>query len=303
MSYTGVVMTENACYPGVPDCRCCCWRGLVRRPSASNQALALVGLGILAITRIQGVALVGAYLAALGLYAMTGAVSERRRYLVRVSPTVGLVVLASLLPPLLSIARGDGPFGWLGGRSGTFDQFHPHEIPQWFVYLTGDLVLYVAGAPLAATVVVIAKGLSRRASAPLRLFAAVALPTLLAMLVSVSLVSASVDVDGVENLNERYIFYVVPLTFVGLAIWVREGLPRRRPWALWLAGLCCLLAGVLPIERLRYNAGFQSPGLTPWLDLSLSRLGLTAVVAGFVLVCSAAWLYCGRGASGCSGLS
>ena len=87
----------------------------------------------------------------------------------------------------------------------------------------------------------------------------------------------------------------MPLTFVGLAIWVREGLPRRRPWALWLVGLCCLLAGVLPIERLRYNAGFQSPGLTPWLDLSLSRLGLTAVVAGFVLVCSAAWLYCGRG--------
>ena len=176
MSYTGVVMTENACYP-VFLLSVLLLARAVRRPSASNQALALVGLGVLAFTRIQGVALVGAYLAALGLYAMTGAVSERRRYLVRVSPTVGLVVLASLLPPLLSIARGDGPFGWLGARSGTFDQFHPHEIPQWFVYLTGDLVLYVAGAPLAATVVVIAMGLSRRASAPLRLFAAVALPT------------------------------------------------------------------------------------------------------------------------------
>ena len=90
MSYTGVVMTENACYP-VFLLSVLLLARAVRRPSASNQALALVGLGVLAFTRIQGVALVGAYVAALGLYAMTGAVSERRRYLVRVSPTVGLV--------------------------------------------------------------------------------------------------------------------------------------------------------------------------------------------------------------------
>ena len=94
------------------------------------------------------------------------------------------------------------------------------------MYLTGDLLLYVAVAPLAAAVVMMVLGLSRRAPERVRLFAAVALPTLLAMLVSVSLVSASVDVDGVENLNERYVFYVVPLTFVGLALWTGERLPR-----------------------------------------------------------------------------
>jgi hypothetical protein len=160
------------------------------------------------------------------------------------------------------------------------------------VYLTGNLVLYVAVAPFAATVVMIAVGLSRQASETLRLFAMVALSTFLATLVSVSLVSASLDVEpGVENLNERYTFYVVPLMFCGLAIWVREGLPRRRPWVLWLVGVCCVLAVVMPINRLGYNAGFQSPSLTPWLDLSLPRLGQTTVVASFVLVCGAAWLY------------
>ena len=51
-------------------------------------------------------ALVGAYVAALVLYALTGAASERRRYLVRVSPTVALVVLASLAPPARLDRRG-----------------------------------------------------------------------------------------------------------------------------------------------------------------------------------------------------
>ena len=265
MSYTGVVMTENACYPVFLLSVLLIARA-VRRPSASNQTLALVGLGILAFTRIQGVALVGAYVAALGLYAMTGAVSERRRYLVRVSPTVALIALALLAPPISSMARGDGPFAWLGARSGTFEQFHLHEIPQWFMYLTGDLLLYVAVAPLAAAVVMMVLGLSRQAPERVRLFAAVALPTLLAMLVSVSLVSASVDVDGVENLNERYVFYVVPLTF-GLALWTGERLPRPRPlvWLVLIVG--CILAAAVPFARLEYNASFQSIALMPWIGM------------------------------------
>ena len=293
MGYTGVVMTENACYPIFLLSVFLITRA-VRAPSITNQACAWLGLVILAFTRIQGGALAGAYVAALALYALTSPASERRPYLARIGPTVALVLLAALAPPLVSIASGDGPFGWLGARSGTFDVFHPTEISEWLAYLTGDLVIYVAVAPFAATVVVIVQGLSRRAPERVRLFAAVATPTFVSMLVSVSLVSASLDVDGVENLNERYLFYVVPLMFCGLAIWVREGMPRRRPWVLWLVGLCCLLAIAVPIGRLGYNAGFQSPSLIPWLDLSLSRPELAAVVAAFVLLCGAVWLHCSR---------
>ena len=289
MSYTAVVMTENAFYPVFLLAVLLIARA-VRMPSAGNQALALVGLGIVAFTRIQGVALVGAYVAALVLFALTRTASERRRYLTRVSPTLALVLLGSLAPPLASFVRGEGPFGWLGARSGTFDEFHPREIPEWFAYLTGDLVLYVAVAPLAAAAVMIVLGLSSRASEPARLFAAVALPTFLAMLVSVSLVSASLDVDGVENLNERYIFYVVPLTFVGLALWSSERLPRPRSLVWIVLASSCVLAAVVPFARLEHNASFQSIALMPWIGLKFVGPVLPVLVAAFTLGCGLLWL-------------
>ena len=289
MSYTGVVMTENAFYPAFLLALFLIARA-VREPSVANQVLALVGLGLVAFTRIQGVALVGAYVAAFGIYALTGPASGRRRYVARVCPTVAVVLVASLLPLAVSVAQGDGPFGWLGARSGTFDEFHAREIPEWFVYLLGDLSLYVAVAPLAATAIMVALGLSRRSSEPLRLFASVALPTFLAMLASVSLVSASLDVDGVENLNERYLFYVVPLAFVGLALWIHSGLPRPRPLVWFVLAVCCVVPAVVPFDRLEHNASFQSIALMPWIGLTFVGLALPLVVLAFTLACGALWL-------------
>ena len=71
MAYTGVVMTENACYPVFLLSVWLIARA-VRRPTLGAQALALLGLGLLAFTRIQGAALVGAYVVAIGVYALTG---------------------------------------------------------------------------------------------------------------------------------------------------------------------------------------------------------------------------------------
>ena len=289
MSYTGVVMTENAFYPAFLLSVLLIARA-VREPSIANQLLALVGLGVVAFTRIQGVALVGAYVAALGIHALTGPAAGRRRYVVRASPTMALALVASLVPPVVSVAQGDGLFGWLGARSGTFDEFHAREVPEWFVYLFGDLSLYLAVAPLAATVIVIALGLSRRSSEALRLFASVALPTFLAMLTSVSFVSASLDVDGVENLNERYLFYVVPLAFVGLALWIHSGLPRPRPLVWYVIGVCCLVPALVPFDRLEHNASFQSIALMPWIGLTFIGLALPLVVVAFTFACGTLWL-------------
>jgi hypothetical protein len=291
MAYSGVVMTENAFYPVFLLSILFIARG-VRRPTLGRQAVALLGLGLVAFTRVQGLALVGAYLLAIVIYALTGPSAERRSYLRRFTPTAMLLLVASLAPVLASVARGDGLLGWLGPRSGTFHEFHPGEIPEWFAYLTADLVLYVALVPFAATVIVIGQGLVSRTSERMRLFAAVALPTFAAMLGSVAAVSASVDVDGTENLNERYVFYVIPLMFVGLGLWVREGMLRRRPWGPLVIAACCLLVMVLPIDRLRYNAGFQSAALLPWLGFSVSRSTLALIVGLFVFGCGILWLTC-----------
>jgi hypothetical protein len=297
MAYTGVLMTENACYPAFLLSVLLIARAL-RSPSAINQALALVGLGVVALTRIQAAALVGAYFVAIVLYAWLGPRSERRPYLGRFVPTVVVSALASFAPMAGSLAHGDGATGWLGSRSGTFDALEIHEVPQWFVFLAAELVLYVALVPAASTAIVLGRGLSRQDSESVRLFTAVALSTLLTMLVSVSFVSASLDVDGRENLNERYVFYVVPLLFVGLALWIREGLPRPRPWAWLTLALCSLIPALIPIGRLSYNAGFQSVALLPWIRLDASYGVVAVLVAGFTLTCGALWLLCRRDRAG-----
>ena len=181
-----------------------------------------------------------------------------------------VAIPVALAPVVASVARGEGVFGWLGQRSGTFDEFHLHEVPYWFVLLAVGLVLYVAVAPAVATTIMVVAGLRGGADDGLRLYAAVVLPTVVAMLLSVAFVSASFDVDGIGNLNERYVFHVVPLLFVGLALWIERGLPRPRPWSWLVLGVACLAPVLLPIDRLDYNAGLQALALVPWDALSLN---------------------------------
>jgi hypothetical protein len=289
MTYTGVVMTENACYPAFLLAVLLIARA-VRSPSLANQGIALVGLGIVALTRIQAIALVGAYVGAALMYAALTPGHARPRYLRRFVPTAALALAVSLAPIAVSLARGDRALAWLGARSNTFDGFHAREVPQWFAFLVGDLILYVAVAPAAATAVMVVRGISREVPVHLRLFAAMALPTLVAMLSSVSFVSAALDVDGTENLNERYVFYVVPLMFVGLALWIAEGQPRPGRWPLVSVLLSCLICATLPIPRLTHNANFQSPGLLPLFAIERSHLVVALAVTGFTAVCGALWM-------------
>jgi hypothetical protein len=296
MSMTGTVMTENACYPAFVLAVLLIARAL-RGPTIGNQALALLGIGVVSFARIQSAALVGAYLMGAVMFGVTAG-NGGASYLRRFWPSVAFMVPVVSGPFVLSLLRGDGLLGWLGARSGTFANFHPDEVPQWALYLTADLVLYVAVAPLLAAAVMMGRGLSHRATDAERLFGAVAFPTFLTIILSVALVSASLDVDGTENLNERYVFYVVPLAFVGCALWLQSGMPRPRPWSWLLIVACCLLTAFLPIDRLSYNAAFQSVALLPWIGISTPTLALAVIVGAFTLACGFLWIRCRRERSG-----
>jgi hypothetical protein len=140
-------------------------------------------------------------------------------------------------------------------------------------------------------------GLRGSADEGLRLYAAVVLPTVVAMLLSVAFVSASLDVDGIGNLNERYVFHVVPLLFVGLALWIERGLPRPRPWSWIVLGVACLAPALLPIQRLDYNAGLQALALVPWDTLSLTGAGTALLVGALAIGFGALWLTARPGAT------
>ena len=297
LSYTDAVLTENAFYPLFLTAVLAIAHA-VRRPSVATQSAALLAIGLVIFTRIQGVALLAAYAGAALLCCLGRPPGGRAAYARRFLPTALVAIPVGLAPVVASVARGDGVFGWLGQRSGTFDEFHLHEVPYWFLLLAIGLVLYVAVVPAVATVVMVVAGLRGAADDGLRLYAAVVLPTVVAMLLSVAFVSASFDVDGIGNLNERYVFHVVPLLFVGLALWIERGLPRPRPWSLVVLGVACLAPVLLPIDRLDYNAGLQALALVPWDALSLNPAG-TAILVGLVAVgAGAVWLTARPGATG-----
>ena len=90
----------------------------------------------------------------------------------------------------------------------------------------------------------------------------------------------------------------MPLLFVGLALWVEEGLPRPRLATSVTLAVGFLLVVALPIARLRYNASFQSPALMPWLGAPVASALLRVMVASFFLVCGLLWLRSTRHATG-----
>jgi hypothetical protein len=154
----------------------------------------------------------------------------------------------------------------------------------------------VAVVPFVASGVMIAVGLSRRAPERYRLYASIAWPALAGTLGLVTIVGTAVDLDGVEGVNERYVFYLVPLLLIGLAAWFEARPGRGRLALLILAG--AVVVGLLPFDRLAADATFYAPSLAPWVALSLPGVLAQLLVGSVLLGLGVLWLRLGaRGAS------
>jgi MFS family permease len=284
MAYTGVLLTENAFYPLFVTVLWLMARCLLS-PTVLNQLLVVAAIALLSLTRIQGIVLLGVYLVAALLTCFLDRRPGRRRRLGLYAPSIAVVTLLGLVS-VATLVSGEGPA--LGRRSGTFDALRVVEVPQWFLYLVGGLTIYVALVPFAASVVIAWRGFGRDAPEPIRVFGALFVSTVGVMAGFVAVVSASVDVEGSKNLNERYLFYLVPLLFVGLAAW-SAGWGGDRHRAIGVAVAAVLLVTIVPVDRLEANATFQSLALMPLLGLPG---GLWPQVAACLLaiVCAAAWL-------------
>ena len=110
-------------------------------------------------------------------------------------------------------------------------------------------------------------------------------------------VSSTYGIDGSTGLNERYVFSVVPLLLLGLALWIHAGLPRPR-WALPLVVIVALVPALLPWDALEVDASFYAQSLAPWVALPLGRIGTGIVVAVCVLGVGWLWLRWRRRAGG-----
>jgi hypothetical protein len=299
VEYTGTIMTENAFYPAF---LLCVW-GFLRMfetPTLARQALALGLVALAATIRVQALL----FAAALGVAIVVVAIAEaaragearwsHRRALVRRLDAFRLVWIvlgaAVILGVAVQVARGRSLGGLLGayGDVTTWD-YSVGTIARWFVYHVADLDMYSGFLPFAAFVTIAVGALGRaERSRTVTAFGAVSLSLFVCLAVPAAALSAHMQSVGPARIEERNVFYVVPLFVIATLVWVERGLPRGRLAAL-AAALAAALPGVLPFAKL-VNLGALSDtfALVPLVrrvidgTIGMSQLPLAVVSAAIL---------------------
>jgi Dolichyl-phosphate-mannose-protein mannosyltransferase len=241
--YVGLVMTESLAYLVFCVVVYLLAR-TVERPTAGRQIAVLAAIALAYLVRPQFAALYPSYLLAL-------IVVQRplwRRTTARMLwPTVLSVALAVCGVVGLAGLRGSQA---LGRYDNLWRSYSPVDVARWIIYHVADFALYLGLVPLVLLPVVLI-ALRRRAVA-----GAAAARAFLAVFVSVNVfaflvVGAFASTPYSQGrLQDRYLFYVVPLWLVAGGVWLRDGAFRHR---LGLAAGGVLLLGAiaaLPVDRL-----------------------------------------------------
>ena len=273
MALTGSVMTENAAYPLFLTAVWLMARA-VRSPTVAAQGILFAVLTLLVLARVQGVALVPAFVAAVVTYAILLDAPARRSYLLRFAPTA--IVLGLGILGVATIVAAGWSEKVLAGHSEAGGHLVLAEVPRQFGLQLGGLLVMVAVVPFVASVVMIAVGLSRRADERYRLYASIAWPVIAGTLGLVAIVGTAIVIDGVEGVNERYVFYLAPLLFLGLAAWFEA---ETRTRTLGVArpdrgGRRCRAA---PLRQAPCRRDVLCASLAPWVALPLRGVLAAAV--------------------------
>jgi hypothetical protein len=239
--YAGTVMTENAFYP-IFLVTALALVVVLERPRARSVVLFLAALALAYATRAQAVAILPAALTAPLLMA---AFTRRGRDVLAHRLLYATVGGLGVLVVLAEIARGHSVKSLLGAyAAATHESYSIGTVAHWLLWHLGELDLYVGIVPVLALVVLCLLG-SRLAPVERAVVA-----TTLALVVWLGVeVAAFASQPSVQRIEERNLFYVAPLLFTCLVLWIERGLPRTR--AAFAAGavVAVVLAGAVPYER------------------------------------------------------
>jgi hypothetical protein len=174
---------------------------------------------------------------------------------------------------IVEAARGRSLLHVLGGYSvAGSTTYHFWPVLKWVVLHLGGLALSLWILPAAAFVVVLAS--ARHLDRPLRVFAA-ATASLGAWLVLEVGIFASRYSFRIE---ERNLFYLLPLFVIALFAWIERGQPRPPRATVLAAVLVVALAGTIPFASLlNENSESDTPFLQPWWYLGQTWTGLATV--------------------------
>lgn len=279
MLYTGTLMTENAFYPLFLLFALALVR-MLERATVARIALVLALVVLAFLTRAQAVALVPAVLAA--PFVLRGRRALEEWFWLYVP-----VAVAATIVSLAQVARGRSLLDLLGAYETVGERsYSVGEVAKWLLWHVAELDLYVGLVPFAALLV-----LALRWRAEDRLYLALALPLVVCV---VGVVAAFASIPSVQRIEERNMFYVAPLLFIALAIWIERGLPRPA-WTPAVTLLAAALPATIPYDRfIGVAAQSDTLALLPWwwlqdrvLDIGWVRWEVLLCAA---LVGAAVWL-------------
>jgi hypothetical protein len=260
LAYSGLLMTETVFLPAVTLAAWAMWRVLVT-PTPRAQALLLGAIALAVLTRLQGLVLVPVFLLAVLLHA--GALRSWTPVR-RLAPALGAVAALGVLWLLVS---GFGAYGPAGEAS-----YDLADSLRFIVYHAADALLLVAVLPACALVQLVAR--SHKLEPPVRAYLAVATALTLGLVAEVGIFASRY----VGRLAERDLLGLVPVLFLGLALWLDRGGPRTRLSASLIALGAVALVLVLPLGKLVHKAALPDAfTLVPVWELG----SYEAVVWGF----------------------
>jgi Dolichyl-phosphate-mannose-protein mannosyltransferase len=298
--YTGMIMTENASFPAVVLAFFVIAL-MLERPTLWYQVLALASIGLACLMRTQSLVLAAvlplAVLVKLALDARAAEPGRRSREFVRgwrpYLPLVAVYLVGGLGVVLVQSARGVSPNRILGAYAGvTTAHYSLNDVASWTVEHAAELGLAVAIFPVSALIVLFALAAGRgNDNAAERAFLAVAASAVVLVVIQVAVFASRFSV----RIEERYMFYVVPLLFIALALWLDRGLPR--PLVATAIGTITPVALLLALplgERLNISILPATFGFIPLLRLSshvsVSTVRLLMIAGAVVAAASFAFL-------------
>jgi hypothetical protein len=279
LAYTGTVMTENAFYPLFLVVALVLVR-VLERPSPLPVVL-LFGLVALAYgTRVQAVALVPAILAAPFVLAVFEQRSLRTT-IVRYGWLCGIAAGGAVVVLVAELLSGGllGAYSPVGERS-----YDAGQVLRYLWWHVAELSLYVLVVPLAALIVLVVR--ARTLDARLQAF----LAATVSLTVCVVAIVAAFASEFSDRIEERNLFYVVPLFCIALLAWIERGAPRPRVLAATAAAVSAGLVVAIPFDRfITTSAITDTLMLLPFWSLQ-DRIGHDWIrfAAGALAVCLAA---------------
>jgi len=281
MAYTGTITTESLFYPVTLAVAYMLVRYL-ERPRVRRLLGLAVALAVAYATRSQALAFVPAVATAPLLYA---AFRGRRGEL---RPFVPLyVLLADLACALvvLQAVRGQSITDLLGAYAvigeGGYDV---GDVLRFWLWHVEELVLYICVVPAIALTVLLARVRRLPAALQAHLAATIALGFW-----STLVVGAFASRFAPDRIQDRYLFFLVPLLGVVLVAWVELGGPRPLLVTASAAAGSLFLLAVFPYGRfIGLPARSDTLGLIPLWTANEYLVGgsyrLTVVLAGVALV-------------------